>query len=404
MVETSCDTPQCPIHPDGIVTRAGRDSSSSLPRFRCRSVVDSPHLFSAAVDRQLSVPAPACPDHPDGHVTFWGSYRSAAGPAKRVRCVPMNAPAHTFVSRSPDQLELALAAAQSPGPLLPREFSVATVARTLSRLARGASYRSASLSARLESGVPGSESWSLSARWCQALAPLVLDLLLPAAWPRRAAVVPLALPDSSAMLVGVVDLESSLPVRVRLSPAGRMASLPSSIPSWLPGAPSTLVACPQVLSGFPESVERRATSVGWVEWATLEGLSAQQAKTIDIVMQERFSTRAAAEELARALGFVPTADDELVRQAITPVFQVRDRLLRRGGLFRNVQRTEALASLLILDAHGLASAEQIGSALLKVWSEPIPQAAVAAPAAEAVRSAMDAKRAASVAPLPARTG
>jgi len=205
------------------------------------------------------------------------------------------------------------------------------------------------------------------------------------------------------MLAGIVDLESGLPVRVRLIPVSRMPGLSSAIPSWLPGAPSTLVSCPQVLSGFPESVERRATSVGWVEWAALEGMTAQQAKSVDAVMRERFSTRAAAEELARALGFVPTADDELVRQATAPVFQVRDRLLRRGGLFRNAQRTEALASLLILDAHGLASAEQIGAALLRVWADLAPQAVVATAASDAPSVVMDASGAPGV-PLPARTG
>lgn len=304
-------------------------------------------------------------------MTFWGAYRSSLGPARRVRCVPNGGAPHTFLAREPDQLAFALEE-RAPSALVPREFTVSSVARTLARLAQGVSYRSASLSARLEAGVPGSSSWSLSARWCQGLAEQVGELLLPGVWPDQAAAVPLALPDASAVLVVVIDVPSLRPVRARVFPVESMEQVARSIPTMLSGAPATLYACPQVASAFGPLVHRRVSSVGWLEWATLEGLTNEQATLVASVMQGESIPAAAAQELAASLGVAPSSADDTMRSAASLAWPLRDRLLRRGGSFRNLERTNALLTLFVLDSWGLATPEALTAALMRVWSPPSP--------------------------------
>lgn len=361
-----------------MVTRAGfiTKTQSRLPRFRCRPPGRAPHMFTALSPAPSPEAAPSCPDHPDAKVVYWGNYQGPSGQARRARCLPQDARPHTFLVRPADQLALDLDATPTQRLVIPDAFSLSMVARALSRLAHGSSYRSASAAARAEAGVPATTSWSLAARWCESLGRGVWQRLLPHQWSSTAVILPVGLPGTDAMLVVALDADRGVPLRAELVPPADLARLGSALPGWLRGSPDRVIGCPQALSGFDTRVERIGSTIGWVEWS-LACQEPEATRFVSSIMHEERSVSRMVSEVHALLGFVPGRGDETARRFLPQAWDLRSRLLSRGGSFRNIARTNALLGLFVLECHGLAQPETILVALASLLgdaSAPMQQA------------------------------
>ena len=325
-------------------------------------------MFTALSPAPPTQSSPCCPDHPEAKVVFWGTYRGPSGQARRARCLPEDGRPHTFLVRPVDQLALDLEADPTPRLVIPDAFSLSMVARALSRLAHGSSYRSASAAARAEAGVPATTSWSLAARWCESLGRGVVQRLLPNQWSSTAVILPVGLPGTDAMLVVAMDADRKVPLRAELVAPADLARLGGTLPGWLRGEPQRIIGCPQSLSSFSPQVERIGSTIGWVEWS-LACQEPDAARFVGAIMHEERSVSRMVSEVHALLGFVPGQGDETARALLPRAWDLRSRLLSRGGSFRNVARTNALLGLFVLECQGLAQPDTILAALTSLLGD-----------------------------------
>jgi hypothetical protein len=151
---------------------------------------------------------PPCPDHKGSRVQFSGSYGSPGHKRQRYRCFPRNGAApHTFTEALPREeaqhdhcLECEREVGRHEGPQAPRkyQFVARMIARALTRLGAGATYKQAAREARLLSNrlrmddtgdLVASDHGQLAGDWVEVFAPVVFELHRPDAWPTTGSVV-----------------------------------------------------------------------------------------------------------------------------------------------------------------------------------------------------------------------